>query len=124
MDSFFWMFRLKSFKQKFSVFLLMLLIFSQISKAENKLIMITADYCIYCMVWESEIGEIYPKSNIGKNYILKKIKIDEYNNNKSNSDQISVTPTFVFYQGQKEKGRIIGYTDPEMFWWQVDEITE
>ena len=24
----------------------------------------------------------------------------------------------------KEIGRIKGYTNPEMFWWQVDEITE
>ena len=118
------MFKFKNFSKKVSVFLLIFFTFSQVSKAENKLIMITADYCIYCMVWESEIGEIYPKSDIGKNYILKKIEIDEYNNNKSISDKISITPTFVFYQGKKEKGRIIGYTDPEMFWWQVDEITE
>ena len=33
-----------------------------------------------------------------------------------------ITPTFIFIENNKEKGRIIGYTNPEMFWWQVDEI--
>ena len=33
-----------------------------------------------------------------------------------------ITPTFIFIKNNNEKGRIIGYTNPEMFWWQVDEI--
>ena len=36
----------------------------------------------------------------------------------------NITPTFVFYRNDKEIGRIKGYSNPEMFWWQVDEIIE
>ena len=34
------------------------------------------------------------------------------------------TPTFVFYKNNVEIGRISGYSNPEMFWWQIDEIIE
>ena len=34
----------------------------------------------------------------------------------------NVTPTFIFIKNNNEQGRIEGYTSPEMFWWQVDEI--
>ena len=36
----------------------------------------------------------------------------------------NVTPTFVFYKNNIEIGRISGYSNPEMFWWQIDEIIE
>ena len=95
------------------------------SFADNKLVMITADYCIYCQIWEKEIGEIYPKTDISKNFPLKKIEIDEYSSNDELYDyETNITPTFVFFRESKEIGRIIGYTDAEMFWWQVDEILD
>ena len=47
------------------------------SFADNKLVMITADYCIYCQIWEKEIGEIYPKTDISKDFPLERIKLDE-----------------------------------------------
>ena len=40
------------------------------SFAESKLLMITADYCVYCQIWEKEIGEIYPKTDIAKSFPL------------------------------------------------------
>ena len=39
-------------------------------------------------------------------------------------EKVDVTPTFIFIQNEKEKGRIFGYSNPEMFWWRVDEILE
>ena len=39
--------------------------------------MITADYCIYCQIWEKEIGKIYPKTDISKIFPLEKIELDE-----------------------------------------------
>ena len=38
--------------------------------------------------------------------------------------QAKGTPTFIFLEDSNEKGRITGYSYPEMFWWQVDEILE
>ncbi len=53
------------------------------------------------------------------------MKIDEYSANEGLYDyETNITPTFVFFRENKEIGRIIGYTDAEMFWWQVDEILD
>ena len=93
------------------------------SFADNKLLMITADYCIYCQIWEKEIGEIYPKTDIAKSFPLERIELDEHSiRNGLDNNETKITPTFVFFKKKEEIGRIIGYSSAEMFWWQVDEI--
>ena len=96
--------------------------------AENRLLMITADYCIYCQIWEKEIGNIYPKTEISKSFPLERIELDEYlfdnDINDTNNYETKITPTFVFYRGNNEIGRITGYSSAEMFWWQVEEILD
>ena len=111
------------------LFLPIILFFLFLSKstfAENKLLMITADYCIYCQIWEKEIGNIYPKTEISKSFPLERIELDEYlfDNDIKDTDnyETKITPTFVCYRGNNEIGRITGYSSAEMFWWQVDEI--
>ena len=104
------------------------LFLSKSTFAENKLLMITADYCIYCQIWEKEIGKIYPKTEISKSFPLERIELDEYlfDNDINDTDnyETKITPTFVFYKGNNEIGRITGYSSAEMFWWQVDEILD
>ena len=104
------------------------LFLSKSTFAENKLLMITADYCIYCQIWEKEIGKIYPKTEISKSFPLERIELDEYlfdnDINDINNYETKITPTFVFYRGNNEIGRITGYSSAEMFWWQVDEILD
>jgi len=104
------------------------LFLSKSTFAENKLLMITADYCIYCQIWEKEIGKIYPKTEISKSFPLERIELDEYlfDNDINDTDnyETKITPTFVFYRGNNEIGRITGYSSAEMFWWLVDEILE
>ena len=54
-------------------------------------------------------------------------KISTKNNNdfkKYGLEKINLTPTFIFFKNNKQIGRIKGYTNPEMFWWQVDEIID
>ena len=109
----------------------LLVFFLSLSKptfAENKLLMITADYCIYCQIWEKEIGKIYPKTDISKSFPLERIELDEYlfdnDINEANNNETKITPTFVFYRGKNEIGRITGYSSAELFWWQVDEILD
>ena len=108
--------------------ILFFLFLSKSTFAENKLLMITADYCIYCQIWEKEIGKIYPKTEISKSFPLERIELDEYlfdnNINDTNNYETKITPTFVFYRGNNEIGRITGYSSAEMFWWQVDEILD
>ena len=108
--------------------LVFFLFLSKLTFAENKLLMITADYCIYCQIWEKEIGKIYPKTEISKSFPLERIELDEYlfdnDINDTNNYETKITPTFVFYRGNNEIGRITGYSSAEMFWWQVDEILD
>ena len=93
--------------------------------AETKLYMLTDDKCIYCIVWEKQIGKIYSKTDISKAFPLQRIQINEIHKlEKKALFNTNITPTFVFYRNDKEIGRIKGYSNPEMFWWQVDEIIE
>lgn len=93
--------------------------------AESKLYMLTDDKCMYCIVWEKQIGKIYAKTDISKKFPLHRVYINEINKfEKKMLFNTNITPTFVFYTNEKEIGRISGYSNPEMFWWQVDEITE
>ena len=113
--------------QKTIIFLKILLLLSiiQFAKADTKLLMLTDKKCMYCMVWEKQIGKIYNKIEISNIYPLKRYETSEINENfKNKIFKTSITPTFVFFDNGKEVGRIIGYTNPEMFWWQVDEILE
>ena len=109
------------------IFLLIVIFFLSLksSFADNKLLMITADYCVYCQIWEKEIGEIYPKTDIAKSFPLERIELDKYSiSNDSDNYETKITPTFVFLKEKEEIGRIIGYSSAEMFWWQVDEILD
>ena len=111
-------------KHIFFLILFCLLFFSKISYAE-KLYMLTDKSCLYCMVWEKEIGKIYPKTDISKQYPLTRVFVNnDVKNLKQNIFKTNLTPTFVFYSAGKEIGRIEGFSNPEMFWWQVDEIIE
>ena len=114
------------FKRLFNLTLLLIVIVLlsiKSSFADNKLLMITADYCIYCQIWEKEIGKIYPKTDIAKSFPLERIELDEHSiRNDSDNNERKITPTFVFFKEKEEIGRIIGYSSAEMFWWQVDEI--
>ena len=119
---------IKKVKLLFFSLVIIFLFFSKSTFAENKLLMITADYCIYCQIWEKEIGKIYPKTEISKSFPLERIELDEYlfdnDINDTNNYETKITPTFDFYRGNDEIGRITGYSSAEMFWWQVDEILD
>ena len=119
---------LKKLNYFFSPLLVFFLFLSKPTFAENKLLMITADYCIYCQIWEKEIGKIYPKTDISKSFPLERIELDEYlfdnDINEAKNNETKITPTFVFYRGKNEIGRITGYSSAELFWWQVDEILD
>ena len=116
------------FKKLYNFTLLLIVIFLlslKSSFADNKLLMITADYCVYCKIWEKEIGKIYPKTDISKSFPLERIELDKYLiSNDLDNYEAKGTPTFVFYKENEEIGRIIGYSSAEMFWWQVDEILD
>ena len=116
------------FKKLYNFKFLLIVIFLlslKSSFADNKLLMITADYCVYCQIWEKEIGKIYPKTDISKSFPLERIELDKYLiSNDLDNYEAKATPTFVFFKEKEEIGRIIGYSSAEMFWWQIDEILD
>ena len=96
---------------------------SSYGKENSLLLMITDKTCLICMVWEKQIGKIYPKTEIANKFPLSRIEMNDFvNYTKHKIKKTNITPTFVFIRNNNEKGRIEGYTSPEMFWCQVDEI--
>ena len=112
----------------FKVLILFIIIFklglhSSYAKENSLLLMITDKTCLICMVWEKQIGGIYPKTEIANKFPLSRIEMKDFvNYSKHKLKKTNITPTFIFIRDNNEKGRIEGYTNPEMFWWQVDEI--
>ena len=107
----------------FIIFVFNLTVSSSSAKDNSLLLMITDKTCLICMVWEKQIGKIYPKTEIADKFPLSRIEINNFvNYSKHKIKKTNITPTFIFIRNNNEKGRIEGYTSPEMFWWQVDEI--
>ena len=90
---------------------------------DSLMLMVTEKTCLVCKIWEKQIGKIYPKTEIANKFPLFRTEIKDFVNYfKIDLKKTKITPTFIFIENNNEKGRIIGYTNPEMFWWQVDEI--
>ncbi len=105
------------------IFVLNLTVSSSSAKDNSLLLMITDKTCLICMVWEKQIGKIYPKTEIANKFPLSRIEMNDFvNYSKHKIKKTNITPTFIFIRNNNEQGRIEGYTSPEMFWWQVDEI--
>ena len=105
------------------IFFMKLTLSSSYGKENTLLLMVTDKSCLICMVWEKQIGKIYPKTEIANKFPLSRIEIKDFvDYSKHKLKKTNITPTFIFIRNNSEKGRIEGYTSPEMFWWQVDEI--
>ena len=119
-------YKLKKMYFKFIIFIIFvfnLTVSSSSAKDNSLLLMITDKTCLICMVWEKQIGKIYPKTEIANKFPLSRIEMNDFMNySKHKIKKTNITPTFIFIRNNNEKGRIEGYTSPEMFWWQVDEI--
>ena len=117
------------FKVSFLKFVILFVLFVKLTisssqgKENSLLLMVTDKTCLICMIWEKQIGKIYPKTEIANKFPLSRIEIQDFvNYTKYKLEKTSITPTFIFIKDNNEEGRIEGYTNPEMFWWQVDEI--
>ena len=65
----------KSKKRNLVLILIVIFLFPvKSSFADNKLLMITADYCVYCQIWKKEIGEIF-KTVLPKVFLWKELSL-------------------------------------------------
>ena len=114
-----------NFKNFFLSFICFILLFLNSTFAETKLFMLTDKSCGVCIVCEKQIGNIYNKTDVSNIFPIERLYVDKIDKNKLNEIfKTNATPTFVFYKNNIEIGRISGYSNPEMFWWQIDEIIE
>jgi thioredoxin-related protein len=90
-----------------------------------ELVMLEQKGCIWCDMWHSQIGHIYPKTNEGKVAPLREIDID--GNIPSDLAGIHIdrlTPTFILMDNGVEIDRLRGYPGDEFFWFLLDKMLE
>ena len=90
-----------------------------------ELIMFRSPACEWCEAWDTEIGQIYHKTEEGKALPLRKIDIEDPLPESLNWIKAVVfTPTFVAIENRREIGRIIGYPGEAFFWGYLSKIVE
>ncbi len=79
--------------------------------------------CIWCDMWHSQIGRIYPKTSEGKIAPLREIDIDgDIPADLAGIHIDRLTPTFVLMDNGVEIDRLRGYPGDEFFWFLLDEM--
>jgi len=88
-----------------------------------ELVMFEQEYCEWCEAWHDEIADVYPLTDEGKLLPLRTVNIhDDRPADLKAVRGVRFTPTFVVMDKGKEIGRILGYSDEAMFYWQLSEI--
>lgn len=88
----------------------------------TSLVFVTSDHCPFCKAWEQQVGQLYDQTPYGKNAPLRRIDISMVATELPDlSPQVIGTPTFIILESGKEIGRIRGYTDADMFYWQLSD---
>jgi hypothetical protein len=85
-----------------------------------ELVMVEEAGCAYCVWWMRDVGQGYGKSEEGRLAPLRRIEIDSAEARQF--PRIVYTPTFLLLSGGKEVGRILGYSGPDLFWWQLTDL--
>ncbi|WP_020085423.1 hypothetical protein [Hyphomicrobium zavarzinii] len=100
---------------------LMLALASNAQAAE--LIMVRQTGCSWCALWDREIGPIYPVSDEGRFAPLRHIDLRAPLPSFI-TKPVTVTPTFILVEDDREIGRITGYPGETFFWGMLSEIFE
>ena len=94
-----------------------------------ELIMVEEPGCAWCAKWESELGDIYPKTSEGKYAPLRKVKLHDLKRS-DGPDTLGVmpsrpvvfTPTFLLVEDGKELTRLQGYPGEDFFWGLLEQM--
>lgn len=97
--------------------LILVLILSALPARAAELVVVEADWCSWCKIWEREIGATYDQTPQGQRVPLRRIDIDD----PLPSDLVfesdpRATPTFILFKNHREVARFLGYPGKEKFW--------
>ncbi|NRG19305.1 hypothetical protein HPQ64_16560 [Rhizobiales bacterium] len=105
--------------------ILLLAIFCWTPAKAEELVMFEQAGCHWCAVWHEEIGPIYPKTEEGQRFPLRRVDIHK----QAPEDLRAIskghfTPTFVLMKDGKEVGRIQGYPGEDFFWGLLGQMVQ
>jgi len=88
----------------------------------SSLLMVREDNCMWCEVWDREIGPIYPKTKEGQFAPLIHVDLAQSIDDSRIENPVVYTPTFVLVENGLEIARIEGYPGEDFFWTLLEEI--
>ncbi len=91
--------------------------------AAAELVMFVDTGCPWCLRWDKEVGEAYPRSDEGRRAPLRRLHISTARRSGLQlARAVTVTPTFVLIEDGAEIGRITGYPGADFFWGMLGEL--
>lgn len=93
------------------------------ARADLELAMFEQAGCAYCIMWDNEIGPIYPKTTEGAVAPLRKFQLRETLPPEVElKSKPQFTPTFVLLRDGVEIGRLEGYPGEDFFWGLIGKM--
>ena len=93
--------------------------------SDLRLVMFTSKDCPVCQAWEREVGSVYKKSHYQVALPLTRVNFSAgISDLMSLQEPIIGTPTFVILRNGEEEGRILGFNDTEIFWWELSSFVQ
>lgn len=105
------------------------LFFYSFTAQAAELVMVEEPGCAWCIKWERELGDIYPKTSEGKYAPLKKVELSAMRRSNparnlgfAPARPVVFTPTFLLVENGEEVGRIQGYPGEDFFWGLLEQM--
>ena len=109
-------------KLRIAAFLLLGLAFTASLEA-RELVMVASRGCLWCALWDRDVGPIYPKTPEAKAAPLRRLDIREVGSSGLlTKSPVEATPTFLLIDNGQETGRITGFSSEDMFWGLLDAL--
>lgn len=94
---------------------LLALLMLAVSASAAELIMVRQAGCSWCIRWDREIGPAYPTTEEGRFAPLRRVDIRDPLPTYVETP-VTVTPTFILVEDDREVGRLTGYPGQDFFW--------
>lgn len=86
-------------------------------------VMFRRESCPWCHAWDREVGDIWPRSDIGARHAMRMVDLDTDPMPEITLDHpVRFSPTFVVARDGVEIGRIEGYPGRDFFWGLIERL--